>query len=109
LAQHKRHYKRTPGKAQPHRSRSSGKNNRYAAQDDAEQNAHENRKHVRTIQGPWFVTNKVCNLGDSAYGSNYKQKIAKLQTHIIARRKLDLCSGDAGYDGAVQLLKIEFA
>jgi hypothetical protein len=61
------------------------------------------------IEGPWFITNKARNLGDSTFGSNHKQKIAKLQSHIIARRKLDLCSGDAGYDGAVQLLKIEFA
>jgi hypothetical protein len=61
------------------------------------------------IQSGGLVTNKARNLCDSAFGSNHKQKIAKLQAYIIARRKLDLCSGDAGYDGAIQLLKIQFA
>jgi len=49
------------------------------------------------IQSCGFVTDKARNLPDSAFGSYHKQKIAKLQSYIIARRKLDLCSGDAGY------------
>jgi hypothetical protein len=109
LAQHKSYNKRTASKAQPHRSWSSGKNNRYAAQDYAEQNAYENWKHLRMIQGRWFVTNKAGNLRDSAFGSDHKQKIAKLQSYIISRRKLDLGSGDARYDRAIQLLKIQVA
>jgi hypothetical protein len=64
---------------------------------------------VWMIQSCGFVTDKARNLRDSAFGSYHKQKVAKLQSYIIARRELDLCSGDAGYDGAVQLLKIEFA
>ena len=42
------------------------------------------------IQSGGLVTNKARNLCDSAFGSNHKQKIAKLQAYIIARRKLDL-------------------
>ena len=101
--------KRTAGNTELHRNGHSGNGDGQRAEDDTDDDAHEDRGNIRSIQTADGVTHHVGHIVDGILRTHYHDTVAHLEWERGRGEDVHALTGDAGHVDAMYARKVELA